>query len=395
MAETTAVVWFKRDFRVCDHAPLAQAAARARVLPLYIVEPAKPGTCQPISKRNGVAFKTEMPARMLALRCNCRQATFAPRLAPCDAIASPKHRYRQKMSAPLPASSRPVLLALAGISLLCIMDALIKQATLLYPVFQATFLRFLLGTLAALLAVAVVRPGFPTRETVMANAWRSVLVAGTGLSFFYAISVLPLSEGVALSFSSPIFMALLAALILGEKVDARIGLALVAGGIGTGLIVSGRIAGSGYSDAALHGVAAAIISALTYALAMVLLRARAQRDAILHIVLFHSLGPSVLLAAPAFMVWQPLAMADVPLFLAIGTLGFAGHVLLSSAFRAAAAARLAPLEYIGLVWAIVYRLPVVRRGPHRRYAGGRGADRARRHSNEPAGIRAGRARGPG
>jgi deoxyribodipyrimidine photo-lyase len=33
------VVWFKRDLRVADHAPLAAAAARGPVLPLHVVEP--------------------------------------------------------------------------------------------------------------------------------------------------------------------------------------------------------------------------------------------------------------------------------------------------------------------------------------------------------------------
>lgn len=33
------VVWFKRDLRVADHEPLATAAERGSVLPLYIVEP--------------------------------------------------------------------------------------------------------------------------------------------------------------------------------------------------------------------------------------------------------------------------------------------------------------------------------------------------------------------
>jgi deoxyribodipyrimidine photo-lyase len=33
------VVWFKRDLRTFDHAPLAQAAARGPVLPLYVAEP--------------------------------------------------------------------------------------------------------------------------------------------------------------------------------------------------------------------------------------------------------------------------------------------------------------------------------------------------------------------
>ncbi len=34
------LVWFKRDLRVADHAPLAEAAARGPVLALYVVEPA-------------------------------------------------------------------------------------------------------------------------------------------------------------------------------------------------------------------------------------------------------------------------------------------------------------------------------------------------------------------
>ncbi len=38
-AAPVQLVWFKRDLRVADHAPLAEAAARGLVLPLWIVEP--------------------------------------------------------------------------------------------------------------------------------------------------------------------------------------------------------------------------------------------------------------------------------------------------------------------------------------------------------------------
>ena len=33
------IVWFKRDLRIVDHQPLAAAAERGLVLPLYVVEP--------------------------------------------------------------------------------------------------------------------------------------------------------------------------------------------------------------------------------------------------------------------------------------------------------------------------------------------------------------------
>jgi deoxyribodipyrimidine photo-lyase len=39
MSEPTTLVWFKRDLRIDDHAPLTRAAARGAVLPLYVVEP--------------------------------------------------------------------------------------------------------------------------------------------------------------------------------------------------------------------------------------------------------------------------------------------------------------------------------------------------------------------
>ena len=39
MTVTTHVVWFKRDLRVEDHAPLLEASRRGRVVPLYMIEP--------------------------------------------------------------------------------------------------------------------------------------------------------------------------------------------------------------------------------------------------------------------------------------------------------------------------------------------------------------------
>ena len=37
--EEIHIVWFKRDLRLHDHAPLSEAVKRGRVLPLYIIEP--------------------------------------------------------------------------------------------------------------------------------------------------------------------------------------------------------------------------------------------------------------------------------------------------------------------------------------------------------------------
>ena len=39
MGNIVEIVWYKRDLRVEDHAPLAAAVAHGPVIPLYILEP--------------------------------------------------------------------------------------------------------------------------------------------------------------------------------------------------------------------------------------------------------------------------------------------------------------------------------------------------------------------
>lgn len=241
------------------------------------------------------------------------------------------------------------LRAAGGIAVLCVMDAFLKIGAARFSTFEVAFLRFACGSVVALALLAVLRPGWPSRETVTANAGRALLGVVTATTFFYALGQLPLAETLVLTFLSPMFTAFFSVVLLGERVDRTILAALAAGFLGTLIVVSGQIdAGAGRS---LSGVAAAFVSALCYALGLVLLRARAQRDAAIIIVVFQNVGPMLIIAPFAAAVWTPPTGADLGIFMLIGALGVAGHLLLTSAFARAEAARLAPLEYTALLWA--------------------------------------------
>lgn len=241
------------------------------------------------------------------------------------------------------------LRAAAGIAVLCLMDAFLKYGAARFSTFEVAFLRFACGSVVALALLAVLRPGWPSRETVIANAGRACLGVVTATTFFYALGQLPLAETLVLTFLSPMFTALFSVMLLGERVDRTIVAALAAGFAGTLIVVAGQFdAGAGRS---LTGVAAALVSALCYAMGLVLLRARAQRDAAIIIVVFQNVGPMLLISPFAAAVWIPPTGADLQLFMLIGVLGVAGHLLLTSAFARAEAARLAPLEYTALLWA--------------------------------------------
>jgi S-adenosylmethionine uptake transporter len=243
----------------------------------------------------------------------------------------------------------PVLRAIAGIAILCVMDAYIKGMSAHYPVLQVTFLRFIFGSLIAAVVVVALRPGWPSQATVTANMIRSVSVVVTASTFFYALSQLPMAEALILSFLSPMFIALFGLLMLKERVDLRIIGAIVLGFVGTVIVVLGQTEEAG-SDRSWAGVAAALISAVTYALSLVLLRQRAQQDKLLHIIAFMNMGPLILIAPFGIMVWQPLNLAHLVWFVLIGMMAVSGHVLVVTAYAKMEAVRLAPLEYTALVW---------------------------------------------
>jgi drug/metabolite transporter (DMT)-like permease len=246
------------------------------------------------------------------------------------------------------------LLALAAEALLTGLDAIIKGLSPRYPTLEIAFLRFAFGCLWATALLFLFRPGWPSAETVRANLSRSFLVVITATCFFFALGRLPLAETVALSFLSPVLMALFGGLFLGEKLDRSIAIGLAAGLVGMILIVGARVGQSDYQAGALAGVAAVLVSAVTYALNIIVLRTRAQRDPAATIVWFQTTVPGIILLLPAAFVWTQPTATDLALFASAGALGVGGHYLLAMAFARAQAARLAPLHYTSLIWGILF-----------------------------------------
>lgn len=244
---------------------------------------------------------------------------------------------------------KPYLYATLGIGLLTTMDGVVKELMRTLPFMQAVCLRFAMGALVALAVVAVMRPPRPTRASVSANLWRVPLVVATATTFFFSVRELPLAEAIALSFLSPLFVALFGLLLLKEHVDRRILIAIGFGLAGMLVMLSPKLAAG--ITGSTPGVIAALAAAVFYALNLILLRRIAQNEHGTIIVAFQNAGPAILLAVPAFMVWQPVSLQLWGLAFVGGILGVSGHLLVTRAFALATAARVATTEYTGLIWA--------------------------------------------
>lgn len=261
-------------------------------------------------------------------------------------MSAPKARLMARVAA-MP----PVLMATLGIFLLTGMDAVVKAQMQTHPVVVSIFLRFVMGGLVALVAMAWLAPPRPTGPEIRANLLRVPLVVLTAGSFFYSISQLPLAEAISLSFLAPAFIAVLGVVLLKEKLDRNILLALAAGFAGMLVMLLPKLQ-EGITGSTL-GVIAALFSAFAYAFNIILLRRLAVNQHPATIVAFQNLGPAVLLLPAAVWLWSSPDGADLAMFLLSGLLGTSGHLLLTYAFSRANASRIAPTEYTSLVWAAI------------------------------------------
>jgi drug/metabolite transporter (DMT)-like permease len=260
---------------------------------------------------------------------------------------------------PTPASvaaatlKRAVLMAAAAEGFLALLDAIIKLQSAHFAVPQLSFMRFAMGSLFAA-AWFLRKPAWPSRDAVKFNVLRSLIGVGASLSFFTGLSLLPLAEAMAISFAAPLVLAVLSVIFLGERLGARLILALLAGFAGMLIIVSGQMGSADYTPGTLKGAVAVLVAAVFYAIFLLLLRIRASTDPLPTMLLFQNLGPAIIMAIPASLVWQPLTWRDFGMFAGAGALGVTGHSCLIMAFARAEAARLAPVHYVALLWGTLY-----------------------------------------
>ena len=249
-------------------------------------------------------------------------------------------------------AAHPLVAALLAMALLSGMDALIKAATAALGTWQIVALRYAFGLAAALpFAWAHLRRRVP-RASWAPNLARGLLVVATAAQFFFALGRLPLIEAATLAFTAPLWVVVLGRLVLGEAFTLRALAAVALGFAGVLIVGAATPATAGARDAL--GTATALGAAVTYALAMVLVRRRSAHDPVPVMVLIQSVGALVVAAPLAAASWRPMEPALWSVFAVIGLLGTLGHLLLSSALARARAADLAPAEYTTLLWAFAF-----------------------------------------
>ena len=261
---------------------------------------------------------------------------------------------------------RGILLMVSAIGFFVSMDTTAKYLSQWYPVPGIVWARYVinLGMLLAWLAargelkrIRTARPGIQLA--------RGVLLASATFLYFTSLRVLPLADAAAIGFVLPLFVAVLAVPMLGERLDLPRGVAVLAGLAGALMIV--RPGSSLFTWYALLPVAMALCNALY----QILTRKVAGVEHPLTSLVWGAIVGAVLLSAAAPFYWKAPDQAwHWALLLVIGLCASIGHYLLIKSYEYAGATLLAPFTYTTMIWAVLLGFLVFGQLPDRWSVGG-------------------------
>jgi drug/metabolite transporter (DMT)-like permease len=246
--------------------------------------------------------------------------------------------------AALPASSRGAIFMICSAAGFAVMMAIVRFLSRDMHPFEVAFFRNLFGVLFMVpWMLRVGRDSLATARMGM-HVLRSAAGLAAMLTFFTALSLLPLAEVTALTFTTPMFTTIGAALILGETVKARRWTATLVGFAGALIIL--RPGTEALRPEALVALAAAALMALAFLTVKSLSRTENPNA----IVVMMGLLMTPMSLVPALFVWETPTVQLWPWLLGLGLSATIGQVFLTRAFAAADASAVLPFDFSRLVF---------------------------------------------
>ena len=203
-----------------------------------------------------------------------------------------------------------------------------------------------LRTLVTLLiaSATIPRHGFGPLRTrrLPLHAARGLLHLGGQFCWMYAIGALTLATVFAIEFTMPVWVAILAAAFIGERLNRGRIVMLVLGLVGIGIILRPGL--GAFHPAAL----VMLLGSVFYAGNMIFTKRLSATDSALAVAFWMSVLQMPVTLALALPGWVTPAAADVPWIFAIGAGSFTAHYCMTRAMKLADATVVVPIDFIRL-----------------------------------------------
>jgi len=242
-------------------------------------------------------------------------------------------------------------LALLAFVLFSTHDVIVKLLGGSYSPVQIVFFSVLLGLPIAMLLLMRDRtdgnllPRYPGWTALRTGA--AVL---TGVSVFYAFSVLPMAQTYAILFATPLLITVLSVPMLGERVGWRRSAAVLVGLCGVLVVLRPGTAGAELG----LGHLAALLGALGGAIASIIVRKIGAEERNVVLLLYPMMANLAVMGLALPFVYRPMPLADLGALAAMAALALAASLAVIAAYKRAPAFQVAPMQYSQMIWAILF-----------------------------------------
>jgi drug/metabolite transporter (DMT)-like permease len=236
-----------------------------------------------------------------------------------------------------------------------------------FPVGQVVFCRSFFALIPVFVWLALVgRLNTAFATTNRAGHLKRGLIGSLGMFFGFAgLTTLPLPDATAISFASPLFSVVLAALLLGEVVRLYRWTAVLIGFCGVIVMLWPHLSADALSisgsDIRARGAFFSLAGAICAAFAMIEVRRLTNTETTAAIVTYFSLMTTtfgmISVLAGAFdpkWAWVAPSAREALLLVLTGIMGGFGQIFLTESYRRAPASLVAPFDYTGMIFAIAW-----------------------------------------
>jgi len=246
-------------------------------------------------------------------------------------------------------NARGALFALFAFAVYATHDVFVKILGGSYSPVQLVFFSVMFSfPLATLMMMRDATPGtlLPVHPWWM--ALRTAATVVTGMTAYYAFSVLPLAQTYAILFASPLLITILAIPILGETVRIRRWLAVIVGLIGVMVVLQ-----PGQTELGL-GHLAAVAAAVCSSLASIVVRKIGKDERPVVILLYPMVANFAVMGALLPFVYKPMPIEHIGMVAVIALFAFIAGRSIISAYRVGEAVIVAPMQYSQILWAAFF-----------------------------------------
>ena len=246
---------------------------------------------------------------------------------------------------------RQISFMLMLVSMVCLpgMDAIVKYMAQSLPIMEIIWARYTGHFVIILLVFAPQLSKVLKTSNIKIQLARSVALFCTTMLFFQALQYIEQGQATAIFQIAPMIMTVLAVLFLKERLGPRRIISLIVGFVGAMIIIQPQ--GTQFTLASYLPLAAAACYAVYSTLTRYLGAAESAYTTLIYTAGFGAIVSSIILP----FVWVPPETAfEVFLLLLIPMIGGIGHFTLIQALQMTEASDLAPMNYLTLVFAMMW-----------------------------------------